>query len=31
MAIVPTANGFIDAFTTNKTDLILDVFSYFAP
>jgi hypothetical protein len=31
MAIVPTTNGFIDAFTTNKTDLILDVFSYFAP
>ena len=31
MAIVPTANGFIDAFTTNKTDLILDIFSYFAP
>ena len=31
MAIVPTLNGFIDAFTTNKTDLILDVFSYFAP
>jgi hypothetical protein len=31
MAIVPTLNGFIDAFTTNKTDLILDVFGYFAP
>ena len=31
MAIVPTLNGLIDAFTTNKTDLILDVFSYFAP
>ena len=31
MAIVPTFNGFIDAFTTNRTDLILDFFSYFAP
>jgi hypothetical protein len=31
MAIVPTLNGFIDAFATKKTDLILDVFSYFAP
>jgi hypothetical protein len=31
MAIVPTLNGFVDAFTTNTTDLILDMFSYFAP
>ena len=31
MAIVPTANGLIDAFTTNTTDLILDILSYFAP
>jgi hypothetical protein len=31
MAIVPTLNGLIDAFTTDKTNLILDVFSYFAP
>lgn len=31
MAIVPTSNGSVDAFTRNKTDLILDVFSYFAP
>ena len=31
MAIVPTLNGFIDAFATDKTDLILDIFSYFAP
>jgi hypothetical protein len=30
MAIVPTLNGLIDAFTTDKTDLILDIFSYFA-
>jgi uncharacterized repeat protein (TIGR03803 family) len=31
MAIVPTTNGSIDAFTTNPTDLILDISSYFAP
>ena len=31
MAIVPTLNGLIDAFTTDKTNLILDIFSYFAP
>jgi uncharacterized repeat protein (TIGR03803 family) len=31
MAIVPTLNGLIDAYTTNQTDLILDIFSYFAP
>ena len=31
MAIVPTLNGYVDAFATNPTDLILDIFSYFAP
>jgi len=31
MAIVPTTNGLIDAFTTDSTDLILDILSYFAP
>jgi hypothetical protein len=31
MAIVPTANGSIDAFATDPTQLILDIFSYFAP
>lgn len=31
MAIVTTLNGWIDAFTTDKTDLILDISSYFAP
>jgi hypothetical protein len=30
MAIVPTSNGSVDAFTTNTSDLILDAFSYFA-
>ena len=31
MAIVPTANGSIDAFASNATDLILDLSGYFAP
>jgi hypothetical protein len=31
MAIVPTTNGTIDAFTTNPTQLVLDLSSYFAP
>jgi hypothetical protein len=31
MAIVPTANGTIDAFSTDSTQLILDISSYFAP
>ncbi len=31
MAIVPTANGLIDAFATDPTQLILDISSYFAP
>jgi uncharacterized protein YjdB len=30
MAIVPTINGSIDAYGSNQTQLILDVFSYFA-
>ncbi len=31
MAIVPTDNGSIDAFASALTDLVLDIFSYFAP
>ncbi len=31
MAIVPTNNGNIDAFSSNPTQLILDLSSYFAP
>ena len=31
MAIVPTLNGSIDAFATTPTDLVADIFSYFAP
>ncbi len=31
MAIVPTMNGSIDAFSSNPTQLILDLSSYFAP
>jgi hypothetical protein len=31
MAIVPTANGIIDAFSTDSTNLLLDLSSYFAP
>jgi len=31
MAIVPTTNGSIDAFSSNPTNLILDISSYFGP
>lgn len=31
MAIVRTNNGIIDAYALGTTDLILDIFSYFAP
>ena len=31
MAIVPTTNGSIDAFAQGTTNLIVDLFSYFAP
>src|SRR5271157_220498 len=31
MAIVPTTNGWIDAFASNPTQLVLDISSYFAP
>jgi len=31
MAIVPTINGSIDAFSSNATNLVLDLSSYFAP
>ena len=31
MAIVPTNNGRVDAFSSNPTQLILDISSYFAP
>lgn len=31
MAIVPTLNGDVDAFAYNPTQLIMDIFSYFAP
>jgi hypothetical protein len=31
MAIVPTVNGGINAFATNPTQLILDLFGYYAP
>jgi hypothetical protein len=31
MAIVPTTNGSIDAFSTDSTQLILDLSGYFAP
>ncbi len=31
MAIVPTNNGSIEAFSSNPTQLILDISSYFAP
>ncbi len=31
MAIVPTLNGDVDAFAYNPTNLIMDIFSYFAP
>lgn len=31
MAIVPTENGFVDAYVTHPTQLILDISAYFAP
>jgi len=31
MAIVPTSNGNIQTFSSNPTQLILDISSYFAP
>jgi len=31
MAIVPTTNGSVDAFSTDSTNLLLDLSSYFAP
>ena len=31
MAIVPTTNGSVDAFSSNSTNLVLDLSSYFAP
>jgi len=31
LAIVPTNNGSIDAFVSNPTHLVLDIFGYFAP
>ena len=31
MAIVPTLNGAIDAYNSSPADLIVDIFSYFAP
>ena len=31
MAIVPTANGFVDDFVSDPTHLILDISAYFAP
>jgi hypothetical protein len=31
MAIVPTINGSVNAFASNPTQLVLDIFGYFAP
>jgi hypothetical protein len=31
MALVPTSNGSIDAFSTDSINLILDISSFFAP
>ncbi len=31
MAIVPTLNGAVDAYNSNPADLLVDIFSYFAP
>ena len=31
MAIVPTSNGSVSAFGSQTTQLVLDVFGYFAP
>jgi hypothetical protein len=31
MAIVPTTNGSVDAFSSDSTQLIFDISGYFAP
>jgi len=31
LAIVPTTNGSINEFSSSSTDLVLDIFGYFAP
>jgi hypothetical protein len=31
MAIVPTTNGSVSAFTSNSSHLVLDISGYFAP
>jgi hypothetical protein len=31
MAIVPTSNGLVSAFGSNPTQLVVDIFGYFAP
>jgi hypothetical protein len=31
LAVVPTSNGSIDAYAQDQTQLILDIYSYFAP
>lgn len=31
MALVPTTNGLIDIYSSNLTQLLLDISSYFAP
>ena len=31
MAIVPTANGSIDAYAARLTQLLMDIYGYFAP
>lgn len=31
LAIVPTTNGLVNAFVSNPTQLVLDIFGYFAP
>jgi hypothetical protein len=31
MALVPTSNGYIDAYACGLTQLVLDISSYFAP
>jgi len=31
MAIVPAASGAIEVFASDRTQLILDIFGYFAP
>ncbi len=31
LALVPAADGFVDAFASGRTQLVLDIFGYFAP